>query len=165
MDDGVKFILNIIDKQGSAWVFIIFFGWFLVKKFWPWVIDKWWPAQERRQDELMAHLGTTNNTLIELRMSLSVITSELVQIKREMLDIRDTALDTSQTLHEHRDWTKDAVARIIQTAGNGKKDGNGRSHAPNGQFVPDGGKKVGKKKTVGKARVKRSTTPAYVGVA
>ena len=83
MDLGTS-ILDFMNRNGVPGAIIIFGGWFLVARLWPFVTEKWWPDtvdKGKRQANILTEL---TNAVIELK-TITAGMAELVTDNRQTL--------------------------------------------------------------------------------
>jgi hypothetical protein len=67
MDAAGQVIADFIGKDGLATAALIFLGWFLTTRIWPFLTKEYWPALGRREDQRNAVMKVLSENLIELK--------------------------------------------------------------------------------------------------
>ncbi len=104
--DLTQVILDFIHQNGLATGIIVFCGWFLVSKLWPWYTHDYLPAATTRQDNRDKIMAELRDAILELK---SLTTQMLTAIQQHDATTRDLviALGSNQQaildlLNEHQ---------------------------------------------------------------
>jgi hypothetical protein len=107
--DLTQTILTFIQQNGLATGIIVFGGWFLVSKVWPWLTNDYLPAVTARQDSRDKVIAELRDAILELKALTAQLISAVQQHDASTRDIV-IALGSNQQaildlLHDHKSDT------------------------------------------------------------
>ena len=77
--DLMQVVLDFIHQNGLSTGIIVFGGWFLVGKFWPWYTNDYLPGVTARQDNRDKVMAELRDAIIELRSLTTQMINSLQQ--------------------------------------------------------------------------------------
>jgi hypothetical protein len=77
--DLTQTILNFVQQNGLATGIIVFGGWFLVSKVWPWLTHDYLPAVTARNDARDKVIADLRDTILELK----ALTAQLINTMQQ----------------------------------------------------------------------------------
>ncbi len=114
--DLTQTILNFVQQNGLATGIVVFAGWFLVGKLWPWYTRDYLPANAARQDNRDKVMAELRDAILELKAMTGQMISALQQhdattqkmlgkypIRRSMYQDALQASGKSTVQRRHRD--------------------------------------------------------------
>ncbi len=104
--DLTQTILNFIQQNGLATGIIVFGGWFLVGRVWPWYTSDYLPAATTRQENRDKIMGELRDAILELKALTAQLVTTMQQHDTSTRDLV-IALGTNQQaildlLHEQQ---------------------------------------------------------------
>jgi hypothetical protein len=111
--DLTQTILNFAQQNGLATGIVVFTGWFLVAKFWPWYTRDYLPVHAARQDNRDKVMAELRDAILELKSMTGQMIAAIQQHDATTRDIV-MALGSNQQaildlLNEHKPATIQAV--------------------------------------------------------
>ena len=100
MDPLGQMVSDFISKDGLATASLVFLGWFLTTRIWPWLTKEYWPARTRQEEARNGIMKVLGDNLIELKIGQKQMAAMIEHNHGDMRADTRVVLESLSALHQ-----------------------------------------------------------------